>query len=62
MPQCVLTMTKKPDEILTVRIAPKLKQQLKVLASEDQRTVSNLVEVLLTQAVASRQPKEAVTA
>jgi hypothetical protein len=55
-------MTKKPDEVLTVRIAPKLKQELKRLASEDQRTISNLVEVLLTQAVASRQPKEAVTA
>lgn len=48
-------MAKLPDEVLAVRIPPQLKRQLKRLASEDQRTISNLVEVLLTQALAARQ-------
>lgn len=55
-------MAKLPDEVLTVRVPPQLKRQLKRLASDDQRTISNLVEVLLTQALAARQPKEAVNA
>lgn len=52
-------MTKLPDEVLTVRVAPSLKRQLKRLAAADQRTLSNLVELLLTQALES---KEQVTA
>lgn len=50
------------NEVLTVRVPPHLKRQLKRLASEDQRTLSNLVEVLLSQALQSRQSKEQVTA
>jgi predicted transcriptional regulator len=56
-------MTKPPDEVLTVRVPPQLKRQLKRLAGEDQRTISNLVEVLLTQALQARQAtKEPVSA
>jgi len=45
-------MTKLPDEVLTARIAPALKKQLKGVASKEHRTLSNLVEVLLTTAIA----------
>lgn len=55
-------MTKLPDEVLTVRVPPQLKKQLKRLAGEDQRTLSNLVEVLLGQALQARQSKEQAAA
>lgn len=55
-------MTKLPDEVLTVRVPPELKKRLKRLAGEDQRTISNLVEVLLTQALAVRQSSKEVSA
>jgi len=48
-------MTKQPDEVLAVRIPPALKRELKKLAGQDNRTLSNLVEVLLSQALQARQ-------
>jgi predicted transcriptional regulator len=53
-------MAKLPDEVLTVRVPPALKRDLKRLAGQDKRTISNLVEVLLSQALEARQPKQQV--
>ncbi len=42
---------KQPDEVLAVRVPPALKRELKKLAGQDNRTLSNLVEVLLSKAL-----------
>jgi len=51
-------VAKQPDEVLAVRVPPSLKRELKKLAGQDNRTLSNLVEVLLSQALQARQSKE----
>jgi hypothetical protein len=49
-------VAKKPaDEVLAVRVPPALKRELRELAQADNRSLSNLVEILLSQALASRQ-------
>jgi predicted transcriptional regulator len=51
-------MSKLPDEVLAVRVPPSLKRQVKKLADTERRTMSNLVEVLLSEALQARQSKE----
>jgi predicted transcriptional regulator len=50
----------KPDVILTVRIPAPVKRELQEVARADNRSLSNLVETYLIQALAARQPKEQV--
>jgi hypothetical protein len=42
---------KKPDEVLAVRVPPHLKEAIRVLAEKESRSMSNLVEILLTDAL-----------
>ena len=57
----VLVMAKsKADVILTVRIPGPVKRQLQEIAIETNRSLSNLVETYLIQALAARQPNEKV--
>lgn len=51
-------MAKSPDEVLAVRVPPSLKRDVRKLASQEKRTMSNLVEVLLGEALQARQAKE----
>lgn len=44
-------MKAQADVVLTVRVPPALKRDLKRLAVEDKRTLSNLVELLLSEAL-----------
>jgi predicted transcriptional regulator len=45
----------KADVVLTVRIPGPVKRELQDIAREDNRSLSNLVETYLIQALASRQ-------
>jgi hypothetical protein len=45
---------------LSVLISAPVKRELEELARDDNRSLSNLVEILLTQAVAARKPNEKV--
>ena len=51
-------MAKPADEVLAVRVPPAMKRELRKLAAEERRTISNLVEVLLAQSLQARQAKE----
>jgi antitoxin component of RelBE/YafQ-DinJ toxin-antitoxin module len=59
----IVTMAKKPvrdkarSAILNVRIRPELKAQVERIADQDNRTLSNFIEVLLEQTVKERGGK-----
>lgn len=53
--------TKSKNKIgLSVLIPAPVKRELEELARDDNRSLSNLVEILLIQALASRKPNEKV--
>lgn len=50
---------KKP---LTISIEEKVKKKLETLAQKEKRSLSNLVEILLEEAIRQREHKQLVTA
>lgn len=46
-------------EVVRLRITPQLKQELKEMAEAEHRSMSNLLELLIIQAVSAKKKEEA---